>query len=78
MNLTVGLGACESAVGVLASRTDHKLSDASLNIKFYRWVLRCETLVVMVMPVYYYLPCGQNMPLAFARGKFGAIIGAEF
>ncbi len=34
-----------------ASRTHDEFAYASLRVKFSRWVLRCETLIIVIVPV---------------------------
>lgn len=49
-----GFGCRKNAVEVLASRSDHELSNAP-RCEFWLscWVLRCKTLIVMIVPIYH-------------------------
>jgi hypothetical protein len=50
-HFTVGLGSSQWPVGVLAARADQDFANAALRICFSIGVLRCEALVVVIMPI---------------------------
>ncbi len=70
---------CREGAQTRAARADDELADAPLWICPTSWILRCEPLVVVVMPIQYDIGTGiiERLPERLRKGLIAVLSGAE-